>query len=122
MIDKHSLEIRYTQSLDAFFKGGQEKALDEVSKLGKEIVTSRMGPDVILDIHSAAIKKLTNISDPIIVSRLVVDANEVLVSSLMGYAMYYYSYMDMLDIETKKREATQAELAIERNRLFQHPA
>ncbi len=117
MIDKHSLEIRYTKSLDAFFKGGQEKALDEVSELGKEIVTSRLGPDVILDIHSAAIKELTNISDPIAASRLVVGANEVLVSSLMGYAMYYYSFMDMLDVETKKCEAAQAELADERNKL-----
>ena len=117
MIDEHGLEMRYTQSLDTFFKGEPEKALYEVSELGREIVTSRLGPDVILNIHSAVIKELVGKSDPIAASRLVVDANEVLVSSLMGYAMYYYSFMDMLDIETKKREAAQAELADERNKL-----
>ena len=109
--------MRYTQSLNTFFKWEQEKALYEVSELGKEIVTSRLGPDVIFDIHSAVIKELTNICDPITISRQVVDANGVLVSSLMGYAMYYYSFMDMLDVESKKREAAQAEFADERNKL-----
>ena len=117
MIDKYSLEMRYTQSLNTFLNGEQEKALYEVYELGKEIVTSRLRPDVILDIHSAAIKELVRKSNPIAPSSLVVDANEVLVSSLMGYAMYHYSFMDMLDIETKKREAAQAELADERNKL-----
>ena len=117
MIDKYSLEMRYTQSLNTFLNGEQEKALYEVYELGKEIVTSRLRPDVILDIHSAAIKELVRKSNPIAPSSLVVDANEVLVSSLMGYAMYYYSFMDMLDIETKKREAAQAKLAVERNKL-----
>lgn len=105
MIDKHNIEKRYTQSLDLFFRGKREKALFDVTDIGKEVLTARMGPDVILDIHSAALKELTKKSDPISISKMVVDANEVLTNSLMGYAMFYYSFMEMLD-------AKNAELAI----------
>ena len=117
MIDKQSLEMRYTRSLDTFFNGEPKKALYEVSEIGKELIISRQGPDIILDIHFAALKELAGKSDPITASRLVVDANELLVSGLMGYAMYYYSFVDVLDIEKKKREAAQAELAVKRNKL-----
>lgn len=110
MFDKHSIEMRYIKSLNIFFKGEQEKALFEVSEIGKEVLTAKMGPDVILEIHSAALKGLTKNSDPLAISKILMDANEVLTNSLMGYAMYYYSFMEMLDSEKKKREDAQVEI------------
>lgn len=94
---RDSLEQRYEQALTSFFNREEEKGLYEVSMLGKELVVARMGPDVLLDIHGACLRRLVDRRDPVIISKMVVNANEVLLSAIMAYAMNYYSYIDLLE-------------------------
>jgi signal transduction histidine kinase len=95
--DRESLEQRYQTALTSFFNRDEEKGLYEVSTLGKELVVARMGPDVLLDIHSACLRRLVDSRDPVTISKMVVNANEVLLSGIMAYAMNYYSYIDLLE-------------------------
>ncbi len=95
--DRESLEKRYEAALLSFFSREEEKGLFEVSMVGKELVIARMGPDVLLDIHGACLRRLVDHRDPVTISKMVVNANEVLLSGIMAYAMNYYSYIDLLE-------------------------
>lgn len=110
MMDKRDLERRYEGILAQFFGREEERALFEVSGMGKELVTSRLGPDVLLDIHSACLNRLLEKLDPLTISRMVVNANEILLNGIMAYAMNYYSFMDIL--ESHKKELEQANIKL----------
>lgn len=117
MIDQSALQKKYNALLKLFFQHEEEKALYEVSELGKELVLAKLGPDVLLDIHSFCIKETVKDMDPLMVSRLVVNANELLLNGIMAYAMNYYNFMDLLDAEKRKLEIARSDITSERNKL-----
>lgn len=110
MADKPSLEKCYEMLLKRFFAKEEEEALFEVSELGKELVMSRHGPDVLLDLHNICLKRLIQDVDPMTVGRMIVNSNEVLLNGIMAFAMNYYSFMDIL--EAHKRELEQANMKL----------
>jgi signal transduction histidine kinase len=109
-IDLVSIERQYMEALEDFFNHQEEKALYSVSNLGKDLVLSRHGPDILLEMHAKSLKQMVEKLDPVAISRLVINANEVLLSGIMAYAMNYYSYLDLLDTERKKLEEVKAQL------------
>jgi len=109
-IDLPDIEKQYMAALEDFFNHREEKALYSVSNLGKELVLARQGPDVLLEIHAESLKKMVEKLDPVAISRLVVNANEVLLSGIMAYAMNYYSYLDLLENERRKLEEVKIQL------------
>lgn len=110
MTDKKNLEERYELLLRHFFKNTEEESLFQVSELGKDLMISRLGPDVLLDLHSICLKKLIKGKDPLLISRMVVNANDILLHGMMAYAMSFYSFIDALDTERKQRQEAQARL------------
>jgi len=117
MADIEAFKAGYREILKLYFAREEEKALFEVAELGKNLVALRLGPDVLLDIHASCIRESVKDLDPMVISRMVVNANEVLLSGMMAYAMSYYSFLDVLDAEMKKTEEAKAGLVVERNKL-----
>jgi signal transduction histidine kinase len=109
-VDLPAIEKEYTLALEDFFNHREEKALYSVSKLGKELVLSRQGPDILLEMHSRALKVMVEKLDPVAISRMVINANEVLLSGIMAYAMHYYSYLDILENERQNLQRVKLEL------------
>ncbi|UFS69754.1 ATP-binding protein [Geomonas sp. RF6] len=109
-IDLDIAARKYMEALEDFFNRREEKALYSVSNLGKELVMARHGPDILLEIHAASLKKLVQKLEPEAISRLVINANEVLFSGIMAYALNYYSYIDLLDMEHRKLEGVKLQL------------
>jgi len=105
-----ALRKRYQEALNDFFHKDEEKALYEVSNLGKELVLEKLGPDVLLEIHSLCLKRIVEKLDPVTISRMVVNANEVLLNGIMAYAMNYYSFMELIENEKQKLEVVRGEL------------
>lgn len=112
-----SIEKQYEEALNKYFNHIEEEALYEISEIGKLLVVSKLGPDVLLDIHSKALAKLISRKDPNLMSRIVINANELLLNGIMAYAMNYYNFMDVLEAEKKKLELSQKEISNERNKL-----
>lgn len=112
-----ALRKRYQEALNDFFHKDEEKALYEVSNLGKELVLEKLGPDVLLEIHSICLKKIVEKLDPVTISRMVVNANEVLLNGIMAYAMNYYSFMELIENEKLKLEEVRGELQLKAAKL-----
>lgn len=109
-IDLAAVEKQYLAALEEFFEHHKEKALYDVSNLGKQLVLARHGPDILLEVHAKALVQMVEKKDPATISRIVVNASEVLLSGIMAYAMNYYSYLDLLDNERAKLEAVKVQL------------
>ncbi|RMG39122.1 MAG: hypothetical protein D6732_04470, partial [Methanobacteriota archaeon] len=94
----------YLRILKHYFDHEEEMALYEVTELGKSLMLEKMGPDVLLDIHSMALSKIIKKMDPLEIGKKVMQANDVLLNAIMAYAMNFYSVIEMLDTEKKKME------------------
>jgi light-regulated signal transduction histidine kinase (bacteriophytochrome) len=92
-----SLEIRYENSLREFIDHSSEHASFEGSSLGRELVLSRQGPEVLAEIHNNCVLRVANTLGPTAAGRLLAGAN-----GLMTYAMSYYSHLEMLEEEQGK--------------------
>lgn len=117
IIDLATVEKQYLAALEEFFEHHKEKALYDVSNLGKQLVLARHGPDILLEVHAKALVQLVEKKDPPTISRIVVNANEVLLSGIMAYAMNYYSYLDILDNERAKLHEVKDQLEAQTNTL-----
>lgn len=117
MMDKKAVSNKYGTILREFFSRKEEAAYYAVSELGKELVLSGAGPDMLIDIHGAALKELIQGADPMTVGRMVVNANDLLLNGIMAYAMTYYSFMDQLHEERQKIEQARIEADLERDKL-----
>lgn len=104
MTDQFSFLDRYQGLLNRYFEKEEEKALFEVSELAKELVSSRLGPDILLDLHNQCLRKIIKSLDPMTIGKMVVNANELLLNGIMAYAMSYYNFMDLLEIQRKELE------------------
>lgn len=117
MIDKKEINEKYSSILRDFLSHREEEAYYAVSELGKQLVNAEAGPDVLIDIHGASLKELIRDVDPMTVSRMVVNANDLLLNGIMAYAMTYYGFMEQLAEGRRKLEAARAEAAMERDKL-----
>jgi len=117
MTDKKNPCERYEEILRVFFNAREEQAYFDVSELGKELVLTEVGPDVLIDIHNKALKKLIKDIDALAISRLVVSANEVLLNGIMAYAMSYYGFMDQQKEDRRNLVVAQQQAASERDNL-----
>jgi len=99
----------YEALLVRLLENGGEEDLFRMSELSKELVTSRLGPDVLLDIHSTSLRKIMKDFDPLTVPRKTILANEILLNGMMSYAMNFYSFADMLEADKRKLEDEVAE-------------
>ncbi len=117
MIDKKVISEKYCGILETFFAHREEGAYYAISELGKELVLSGSGPDVLIDVHGAALKTLIKDADPMTVSRMVVNANDLLLNGIMAYAMTYYGFMDQLEENRLKLAAAKLEVDAERDKL-----
>lgn len=104
MTDRASVSDRYQELLGRYFEKEEEKALFEVSELAKELVSSKLGPDILLDIHNQCLRKMIEGLDPMTIGKIVVNANELLLNGIMAYAMNYYNFMDLLEVQRKELE------------------
>jgi signal transduction histidine kinase len=109
MTDLKRLRNEYEALLTQLFEREDEKTLFRISELSKELVMSRLGPDVLLDVHSTCLKKVTEGLDPAIAAPKNVFANEILLNGMVYYAMSFYSFVDMLEAEKKNLEHEVAE-------------
>ena len=133
MIQRQEIEKQYSRILQEFLTPASEKALLEVSDLGKSLVLERIGPDLLIDVHSQCLQKSIEGKDPFVMSRMVINATELLLNGIMAYAMNYYSYMDLLDrqkielqeshhrIEAEKTKLDDIVSAIDADRLLLDP-
>lgn len=103
-MERDTHKKRYCDILRNFFDKMEEKAYYEVSKLGKELVLAREGPDVLINLHGEALNEVIKDADLLAASRKVVNANDLLLNGIMSYAMTYYGFMDQLADERKKLE------------------
>ena len=117
MKDKDEISKIYEGILQDFFSKSEEKAYFTVAELGKELVLSQAGPDVLIDIHATALKKAIKDAEPMTISRMVVNANDLLLNGIMAYAMTYYGFLDQIAAEKRKLEAARAEASMERDKL-----
>ena len=117
MIDKNAAGKAYTSILRGFFKQGEKEAFFAVSELGKELLLSLAGPDVLIDIHATALKEVIKDADPMTITRMVVNANELLLNGIMGYAMTYYGFQEQLATEKRNLEEARATADLERDKL-----
>lgn len=117
MIDRQTFEDKYGKIMSGFFAHQEEKSFFDVSQLCKELVLSRLGPDVLIDVHTNCLKRIINDLDPMTISRMVVTANDVLLNGMMAYAMNYYNFLELLDVEKNKTEQAGLEVVEERNKL-----
>ncbi len=117
MRDRAAILGTYEALLRVFFRGSDEAAYFSVAELGKELVLAKAGPDVLVDIHAAALKNVIHDADPLTVTRLVVNANELLLNGIMAYAMTYYGFLDQIEAEGRKLAAAQEQAARERDNL-----
>ena len=109
MKNKGEISKIYEAILQDFFAKSEEKAYFAVAELSKQLVLSQAGPDVLIDIHGSSLKALIMDVEPMTVSRMVVNANDLLLNGIMAYAMTYYGFMDQLDEERRKLEELNAE-------------
>lgn len=118
MIDKEKIGQSYEAILQGFFKRMEEESFFNVAELSKALVLEKAGPDVLVDIHATALKKVIgDINDPMIISRMVINANELLLNGIMAYAMTYYDFLDQLAAERQKIEDARQEADAERDKL-----
>lgn len=102
MFELKSFSKRYEKALKTYFSGDEERAFYEASEVSRELVKQRQGPDILMGIHSACLKKLVKNLDLAEVSSSVLNANEVLLNAMMAYGMSYNSFLEMLDREKLK--------------------
>ncbi|PKN12420.1 MAG: hypothetical protein CVU69_08020 [Deltaproteobacteria bacterium HGW-Deltaproteobacteria-4] len=107
MIDKKVISEKYSGILETFFDHREEEAFSAVSELGKELVLTGAGPDVLIEIHGAALKTLIKDVDPMTMSRMVVNANDLLLNGVMA----------QLEEERRKLAPTKLEEDVERDKL-----
>ncbi|NTU43334.1 MAG: hypothetical protein HGA78_09875 [Nitrospirales bacterium] len=105
------LASEYEVALKRFFSFEDEKALFAVSEIAHELIQRRLGPDVLLDIHTNALKEIIIDEDPAKVGKLAVMAHDVLLHAIMAYAMTYHGLLDMLETDKKRLQQAFNELA-----------
>jgi len=110
MLDQEYILSKYENLLQHYFEREEERAFFEVAELAKELVNSRFGPDILLDIHNQCLKKIIENLDPMTIGRVVVNANELLLNGIMAYAMSYYNFLDILERQKKELEKTNSRL------------
>ncbi|BCS52013.1 ATP-binding protein [Geobacter sp. SVR] len=104
---------RYSALLSNFLGQMEEKALYDVSELARELVNAKIGPEVLLDIHSKCLRGIIAELDPKSASRKVMIANDLLLNGIMTYTLSFYSVMETLgeqnrELELRKQEAEAA--------------
>jgi len=117
-MNREALEGRYEELLGRYFEGEDEKTLFEASEFGKELVVSRIGPDIFADLHSRSLKKILKDKDAFTVERKIVAANDVFLNGLMAYSLNFYGIVETIEAEKKKLEEANNNLlkAIEETR------
>lgn len=101
---------QYLTILRNFFDDDAEEALYQVSEFGKELMQMKKGPDILLDFHSRALKKILHGLDPMEVGKKVMDANDLLLEGIMGYAMSFYNTVYLLEKKQRDLEKANEEL------------
>ncbi|MEW6673729.1 MAG: PAS domain-containing protein [Thermodesulfobacteriota bacterium] len=118
MLDQETIKQQYEKILDHFFQMKMEKSFFEVAELGKKLVLAKAGPEIFIEIHTQALKKMIGrLTDPLTISRNVVNANELLLNGIMSYAMTYYGFMDELEIERRNMVDARQKALEERDKL-----
>ena len=117
MTDRDDNRERYEAILREFLSREEENACFAVAEFGKELVLSQAGPDVLVDLHARALKKIIGDADPMSISRIVVNANDLLLNGIMAYAMTYYEYLDRLATERDRLDTSVKAAAGERDKL-----
>lgn len=118
-MDEKELTDVYATLLALFFEGREEESFFQVSELGKRMVMERVGPDVLLDVHSRAVKEMVTEWDAQDMARMLVASNDVLLNGIMAYAMNYYNFLDLLDAEKSRLQEARTELEKANERLRQ---
>lgn len=113
MYEIENIEADYEDILKRFLKQAEERPLYEASELGKALVIAMKGPDTLLDVHAKALKAVIKDIDPVSAGRKIMLANEVLINSMMAYAMNFYSFIETLKAEKQKLESANRELETE---------
>lgn len=107
MENKNNHELQYENILKLYLdKQQEEKAFYEVSNLAKELTYLKLGPDILVDIHTKALQKLIKDKDIWTMHRMIVNSNELLLSGIMTFAINYYSFMDHIQNEKRTLEET----------------
>jgi len=101
-MDREKIVLTYQKILDIFLSGSEEKAFYRVDQLSRKLVLQQQGPDVLIDIHNEVLKKAVLNVEPFAVSKLVVNANDLLLNAIMGYASTYYSFLEQMEAQKAK--------------------
>lgn len=110
MMNHQKLTEQYFNLLKEFTEKLDEKSLFEISQIGKTLVQSKVGPDVLLDIHSCCIKEMVKGLDPVTASRRILIANEILLNGIMAYSMSFYTTCEVLETSNKELQKLNNEL------------
>ncbi len=101
MADLDKFSEAYEAALRQYFRQEEDKALFVVSEIGKDMVQARLGPDLLLDLHSKALQKIIN-ETPQILGSPAVAAMEVLLNGMMAYAMNYHALLEAVQAEEER--------------------
>lgn len=89
----HQRREEYSAALIQYLKTGQETDLYYVAQFGKEMMNKGMGPEVVVEMHLDALKKI-NKAEKTYPKKAIDDSFTVLMEGIMAYGMAYKEYFN----------------------------
>lgn len=89
----NQLSLSYKKILTEYLKTGQETDLYHVAQFGKEMMNKEMGPEVVVEMHLDALKKI-NKAEKAYPKKAVNDSFTVLMEGIMAYGMAYKEFIN----------------------------
>ena len=87
------LDISYEKILREYLKTGQKKDLYQIEKFSKQLMKQGIGPEVIVEMHLQAIKKI-NKNKRTYPKKIIDESFTFLVKGIIAYEMAYHEYLD----------------------------
>ncbi|MDI6777296.1 MAG: HD domain-containing phosphohydrolase [Syntrophales bacterium] len=93
MMMDNQLSLSYKKILAGYLKTGQETDLYHVAQFGKEMMNKGMGPEVVVEMHLDALKKI-NKAEKAYPKKAIDDSFTVLMEGIMAYGMAYKEFFN----------------------------
>jgi len=87
------LDIRYEKILRNYLRTGQKKDLYQIENFSKELMKQGIGPEVIVEMHLQAIKKIYK-NKRTYPKKTIDESFTFLVKGIIAYEMAYQEYLD----------------------------
>ncbi|HAJ33012.1 MAG TPA: hypothetical protein DCK79_06535, partial [Candidatus Atribacteria bacterium] len=93
VICEKGLDINYEKILRDYLRTGQEKDLYQIKKFSKELMKEGVAPEVIVEMHLQAIKKI-NKNKKTYPKKIIDESFTFLMEGIINYETAYQEYLD----------------------------